>query len=112
MNKHRLQTMSLFATCKLTVVVGADFKSLVTSHNQTRLAILLVPQQANIASATLLPFSALTVKFKELRAHLEGLFFRLLVGLGLNLLRQMDDGLELNIRLVGLWVLFLQKQFY
>jgi hypothetical protein len=86
-------------------VVGADLQGLVSAHHQTALAVLLVLQQSNVAGTTLLPLLAITVESEELGAHLEGLFFELFVGLGLNSLRKADDGLEVNFR--GLGSLFL-----
>jgi hypothetical protein len=86
---------------QLTVVVGADLEGLVSAHDQTGLAILLVLQQPNIAGTTLLPLLAITVESEELGAHLEDLLFKLFVGLGLNLLGQADDRLEVNIGGLG-----------
>jgi len=42
-----------------TVVVGANLEGLVSSHNQSSLAVLLVLQQPNITSSTLSPLVAL-----------------------------------------------------
>lgn len=63
-------------------------------------------EQANVACATLLPFLILLLEDKELGAHLEELLLRLLVGLGLDLLSQADDRLEVDVfglRLLILW---------
>jgi hypothetical protein len=60
-----------------------------------------VLQQPNVAGTTLLPLLAVTVESEELGAHLEDLLFKLFVGLGLNLLGQADDRLEVNIGGLG-----------
>lgn len=62
-------------------------------------------QQADVSSAALLPLPRLAVELEELGAHLEDLLLQLLVGLRLDLLRQVDDGLELNVGLVVLGLL-------
>jgi hypothetical protein len=80
----------------LTVVVGADLQGLIPTHDETGLLVLLVLEQTNITSATLLPLLAVTVELEELGAHLEGLLLELLVGLGLDTLGQADDWLEVN----------------
>lgn len=81
------------------VVVGTDLEGLVAAHDQSRLAVLLVLEQPDITSAALLPLSALldVDELEQLGTHLEKLLLRLLVGLGLNLLGQLDDGLEVDI---------------
>ncbi len=86
-------------------MVSADLQGLVSAHHQTALAVLLVLQQSNVTSTTFLPLLAITVESEELGAHLEGLFFELFVGLGLNSLRKTNDGLEMNLG--GLGSLFL-----
>lgn len=78
-------------------MVGADLEGLVTSHHQTGLAIFLVLQQPDVASSTLLPFTGLTDELEQLGAHLEELLLGLLVGLGLNPLGKLDNGLEMDI---------------
>lgn len=85
-------------------MVCADFEGLVTSHDQSCLAILLVLEQTNVPSASFLPFSRLTIKLEELGSHLEDLLFQFLVGLDIDLLRQADHRLEFHIDffLVGL----------
>lgn len=45
-----------FLVLKLTVVVGANFQSLVSTHHQSNLFRLVVLQQANVTSTSLLPF--------------------------------------------------------
>ena len=92
-----------------TVVVGADLECLLSSHNQPDLGVLLVLEQSNISSATFLPLAALTVKLEELGPHLEDLFLGLFVGLGLDLLREMYDGLEVNVRFLLINSILLQK---
>ena len=81
----------------LTVVVGADLEGLVAAHHETGLLVLLVLEQADVTGTTLLPLLRLAVELEELGAHLEGLLLKLLVGLGLNLLGQVNDGLEVDI---------------
>ena len=78
-------------------MVGADLQSLISSHDQSCLAILLVLQESNVASSTLLPFVGLLVELEELCAHLENLFLKLLVGLDLDLLGETDDGFEVHV---------------
>jgi hypothetical protein len=78
-------------------MIGADLQSLISSHNQSCLAILLVLQQSNITSPTLLPFIGILVELEELCAHLENLLLKLLVGLNLNFLGETDDWLEVDI---------------
>ncbi len=80
-----------------TVVVGADLEGLVASHDQASLAVFLVLQQPDIAGSALLPLAGLADELKQLGAHLEELLLRLLVGLGLDLLGKLDDGLEVDI---------------
>ena len=78
-------------------MVCADLQSLVSSHHQSSLAILLVLQQPNIASTTLLPLVRIPNELEELRAHLEGLFLELFVGLSVDFLSEADDRLKVNI---------------
>jgi hypothetical protein len=78
-------------------VVGADLQSLISSHNQSRLSILLVLQQPNIASSTLLPFVGFANKLEELCPHLERLLLEFFVCLNIDFLREADDWLEVNI---------------
>jgi len=82
-------------------VVGANLQGLVSSHDQSRLAVLLVLQQPHITSSTLLPLVGLADELEQLRAHLEGLLLHLLVCLDFDLLGEADDGLEVNI--LGFW---------
>jgi len=78
-------------------VVGADLEGLITAHDKAGLLVLLVLQQTHITGTTLLPFLGLAVELEQLGAHLEGLLLKFLVGLGLNLLGQVNDGLEVDI---------------
>ena len=78
-------------------MVGADLEGLVSAHDKSGLAVLLVLQQTNIASTSLLPLAALLDELEKLGSHLEHLLLGLLVGLGLDLLGQLDNGLEVNI---------------
>ena len=85
----------------LTVVVGADLEGLVTSHDEASLAVLLMLQQPDVASPALFPLLGVADEFEQLGAHLEELLLRLLVGLGVDLLRQFDDGLEVDVFRLG-----------
>ena len=78
-------------------MVGANLQRLVSSHNQSCLAILLVLQESNITSTTLLPLIGILVELKELCAHLENLLLKLLIGLNLNFLGETNDWLEVDI---------------
>lgn len=80
-----------------TVVVSADLEGLVAAHDETGLAVLLVLQQADVTGAALLPLSGLLDELEELGAHLEKLLLRLLIGAGLDLLRELDDRLEVDV---------------
>ena len=85
-------------------MVGANFEGLVSSHNQTDLAVLLVLEQAERSSTTLLPFTlALGVlgKLEHLAPHVEYLLLGLLVCHGLDLLGKLVDGLEVDILRLG-----------
>jgi hypothetical protein len=88
-------------------MVGADLERLVTPHDQPSLVADLVLQQPDVAGAALLPLAALAVKFEQLGAHLEGDVLGLLVGLGLDLFCEVDDGLEVGVGLVVLGIFFL-----
>jgi hypothetical protein len=90
------------------IVVCADLERLVSSHNQSRLAILLVLQQPDIASTPLFPFPALAVKLEQLSSHLEDTLFQFLVCLGLDLLCEVDNWLEMDVWLSGFGVFILQ----
>ena len=78
-------------------MICADFQSLISSHNQSSLAILLVLQQPNITSSTLLPLIAVFDELEELSTHLENLLLELLIGLDVDFLREADNGLEVDI---------------
>lgn len=95
-----------------TVVVGADLERLLSSHNQADLVVLLVLEQPDVASSSLLPLAGggggiLAIlldgldELEQLGAHLEELLLRLLVGLDVDLLGQLDDGLEVNVLALG-----------
>lgn len=86
---------------QLTVVVGADLEGLISAHDEAGLLVLLVLQETDITGTTLLPLLALTVELEKLGTHLEHLLLELLVGLGLDLLGQADDRLEVDIRGFG-----------
>jgi hypothetical protein len=78
-------------------VVGANLQSLVSSHNQSGLSVLLVLQKSDVSSSTLLPLVGVAVEFEKLRAHLEDLLLELLIGLDIDLLRETDNRLEVHI---------------
>ena len=80
-------------------MVGADLESLVSSHEQSGLVVLLVLQQLDVTGSTLLPLFGLPVKSEKFGAHLEGLLLQLFVGLDLDLLSQADDWLEVYVGL-------------
>lgn len=89
-------------------MVSADLEGLVAAHHKAGLLVLLVLEQSHVTSATLLPLLALTVEAEQLSTHLESLLLQLLVGLGLDLLRQADDRLEVDIGGLGGFVLLRQ----
>lgn len=86
---------------KRTVVVSADLEGLVTSHNQSGLAVLFVLEKADITSSALLPLARLLGELEQLCAHLEELLLGLLVSLGLDLFGELDDGLEVDVLALG-----------
>ena len=90
-------------------MVGANLERLVPSHHKSRLAILLVLEQPDITSTSLLPLPRAAVELEELGAHLESNLFPLLVGGCVNLLSQTDNRLELRvIALLDLLFIILQ----
>jgi len=82
------------------VVVGADLEGLVTTHDESGSAVLLVLEQADLAGTTLLPLSAVAVELEELGTHLEGLLLALLVCLGVDFLGKVDNGLKVDVGLL------------
>lgn len=93
-------------------MVGADLERLLSSHNQADLVVLLVLEKSDITSSSLLPLAGggggiLAIlldgldELEQLGAHLEELLLRLLVGLDVDLLGQLDDGLEVDILALG-----------
>ena len=82
-------------------MVGADLEGLIPAHDQAGLLVLLMLQEADVTGTALLPLLALTVELEQLGAHLEYLLLELLVGLGLHLLGQADDGLEVDVGGLG-----------
>ena len=87
-------------------MVCTDLEGLVATHDQPSLTVLAVLEQANVTSTALLPLARLGHVLEELGAHLENLLLHLLVGLGLNLLRQVNDRLKVDVlRLGGLVLL-------
>lgn len=49
-------------------MIGADLEGLVSPHDETSAAILLVLEETDVASATLLPLLRLAVELEELGA--------------------------------------------
>jgi hypothetical protein len=90
-----------------TVVVGADLECLVSAHDKASLAVLLVLQQPDVTGTPLLPLPRLAVKLEQLGAHLESLLLKLLVGLGVDLLGEVNDRRKVDIGLLVLRVLLL-----
>ena len=88
-------------------MVRADLESLVSPHDETGLAILLVLEQPDIASASLFPLPRLAVELEQLSPHLEGLLLEFLVRLGIDLFGQANDRLEVHVGL-GFWALLLK----
>lgn len=88
-------------------MVGADLEGLVPTHHQPGLLVLFVPQQSHVTSSTLLPLLAITIESEQLGPHLEGLLLGFFIGLGLDLLRQADDGLEVDFGRFGSFLLLL-----
>lgn len=84
-----------------TVVVGANFERLVTTHNEAGLAVLLVLEQAKRASTALLPLARLLNKSEHLASHVEDLFLGFLVCNCLDLLGEFMDGLKVDILGLG-----------
>ncbi len=78
-------------------MVSANLQGLISPHNQSILAILLVLEQTNISSSTLFPLVAVLDELEELGAHLEGLLLKFLVGLYIDFLGEADNGLEVDI---------------
>lgn len=78
-------------------MVGADLESLISTHNQSSLLVLLMLQKSNIASTTLLPLIRIAGELEQLSTHVEDLLLEFLICLGLNFLCQMNDRLEVNI---------------
>ena len=106
-----VDSLRLSQDVQLTEMVGADFQGLVPPHDESRLAIFLMFQQSNVTSSSFFPLAALAVELEKLGPHLEDLFLGLLIGLGLNGFGEANDGYEIHIRLILLWVfvLFVEK---
>jgi len=119
MHTISVKTPTTASSREHTVVVCADLESLVSPHDQPGLAILLVLQQLDIAGTALLPLLSVGVKLEQLgtpnRAssdckipstpsakyiHLEGLLFRLFVGLDVSLLK-VNHGFKVDFGRLG-----------
>ena len=92
-------------------MVGADLQGLVTTHDKSGSAVLLVLEQTDLAGTTLLPLSAVTVELEELGAHLEGLLLTLLVCLGVDFLGKVNNGFEVDIGLLVVDLFLLWKVY-
>jgi len=91
-------------------MVGANLERLVPSHHESCLAILLVLEQSDITSTSLLPLPRATVELEQLGAHLERDLFPLFIGRCVNFLGQTDDRLELRVvALLDLLLVILQS---
>lgn len=65
---------------RLTIVVSADFESLVPPHHQSNLFRFLMLQQSHIPSSPLLPFGRLGDESEELGAPVRGGEGKLVLG--------------------------------
>lgn len=92
-------------------MVGADLEGLVAAHDQSGLEVLLVLQKTDITGTTLLPLATgfNVHELEELGAHLEELFLRFFVGLGLDLLGQLHNRLEVDV--LGLGSILLYRKY-
>lgn len=84
---------------QLTPVVCAHLERPISPHNQSGISILGLVQ-LDISRASLLPFSTVAIKSKELGPHLENLFHVLLVCLDILFLCEAHDRLEFDFGLV------------
>lgn len=78
-------------------MVRADLERLVSPHYQSRLLILLVSEQPDIARTALFPLLAFSVKLEQLGAHLEHLLLTLLIRGRLDFFGQVNDGLKVRV---------------
>lgn len=90
----------------LTQVVGTDFESLITPHDNSDQLCLLVLQQPQIPGTSLLPLVGIGNESEQLGSHLEDDILVFLVGADVDLFSQLDDGLV--VRIV---VFFLLREF-
>jgi hypothetical protein len=61
-----------------TVVVGADLEGLVAAHDESGLSVLLVLQQLDVTSSTLLPLLRVGIKLEKLSTPRASLDFNLI----------------------------------
>ena len=110
------QQCSCAAKRELTGVVGTDLQSLVATHNKADLLALLVSEKTNFTGSALLPLEIVLCETEELGTpeilldldrwviesdvHLEECLLVLLVSLGLDLLGELVNGLEVDIGLL------------
>lgn len=104
--QHRYADLVNGKNSKLTVMIRADLQRLITSHDQSRLSILLVLQQPHVSSTTFLPLTRFSIEPEEFGTHLEDLFLHLFIGFDFNLFRETIDRFEMDIlRLFHLFIL-------
>jgi hypothetical protein len=78
-------------------VVGAHLERLVTSHHKTSLAIFAMLEQSDVTSTALFPLARFAIEFEKLSSHLESALLEFFVSLGLDFLREADNGFEVDI---------------
>ena len=87
-------------------MIGADLERLLPPHEEPYLSILKMFEQLHLTRPALLPLPRLTVEPEELcLLNPEDQLFALLMSLRLNLFREVDNWLELGIRLMRFRVL-------
>jgi hypothetical protein len=90
-------------------VICADLKRLVPAHDQACFPVLPVLEQPHIARSALFPLARLPNKLEKLSPHFEDLLLGLLVRLDLDLLGQVNYGLEVNVLGLGRFVRLQQR---
>ena len=81
-------------------MVSADLERLVSPHDQSGAAILLVLEESDLTGSTLLPLPAVAIEAEQLGAHLECGLLGLLVGLGVDSLGKVNDRLKVYVDLL------------
>lgn len=95
----------------LTQVVGADFESLITPHDNSDQLCLLVLQQPQIPGTSLLPLVGIGDESEQLGSHLEDDILVLLVGADVDLFSQLDDGLIVRVVVFFLLRVLCKRRF-